>query len=272
MWKIWILFHVDGQIQFVVYGELGKEVSEATMKFALLKAGVAVVVLEGMSSRDLQSLYKSWIKKSKISKTKPGLQKTHKKITYCTWESRARRSAKTPNSASQYYKMSKEELMSLLEPFDLDKRCLNNTALAKLCVLYHSEISGEYLWSFFFHSFFLNFFWVIRLWTSLTPIAHVSRKLWNIKTQTNNPNLGLCGHQSKLRMLPLTTIIPVNRNTSLQAPDLIVPVQHRTQAKGKKIYQINSLISTLSKEGLLALIGLRDMDSSMMILALEMQV
>lgn len=132
------------KITSVAYGQTGKEISEATMRFSLLESGVSVGALKGISSRDLQSLYRSQIEKSKRSKINSGVQKSHeKKMTYCTWEKRARRSATIPSSALQYYKMSRPELMKVLEPFDLDKECLNNTALAKLCVLYHSEIRGE---------------------------------------------------------------------------------------------------------------------------------
>ncbi|EGG02494.1 uncharacterized protein MELLADRAFT_110089 [Melampsora larici-populina 98AG31] len=116
-------------------------ISEATMRLTLIQTGVSVGVLEGISSSALQSLYHSRITKSKKTKTHAGVQQNHKR-TYCTWNSRARQSATIPTSASQYYKMSKEELLEILEPFDLNKESLSTTALAKLCYLYHSEINA----------------------------------------------------------------------------------------------------------------------------------
>ncbi|EGF97003.1 uncharacterized protein MELLADRAFT_89931 [Melampsora larici-populina 98AG31] len=134
---------VNLDVMFIAYDRQDQGVSEATMRFALLEAGVSFSALQGLSLRDLQGLYQSQITKAKVSKSNSRVQQSHSsKQTYCTWNSRARRSAITPSSTSQYYKMCKEELMKLLEPFELDRACLNSSALAKLCCLYHSEITA----------------------------------------------------------------------------------------------------------------------------------
>jgi hypothetical protein len=128
------------------------------MRFALLESGVSLDMLNGISCKELQSLYRSLIKKSKKSKTNSGLQQNQEsKRTYCTWNSRARRSAINPKSAFQYYKMDKEQLKRVLEPFKLDRDCLNTTAIAKLCCLYHLDIAGVYPMSFLFASFCVAF-------------------------------------------------------------------------------------------------------------------
>lgn len=116
--------------------------SKADMTCFLLMEGFVPSDLK-IGTKELTDLYESTFNKSKAIRSSYMLKDPHAgKRTSGT--ARRRRGATIPESSKQYYKMSKSALMRTLEPFGLDSKNLPNTALAKLCCLYHSEITGRW--------------------------------------------------------------------------------------------------------------------------------